>query len=32
MKTIKRYNVQMNAWECGYFIGTQFVIVKMERV
>ncbi len=28
----KRYNIQMNCWEIGYFQGTRFVIVKLEKI
>lgn len=27
----KRYNIQSNIWEVGYYQGTRFVIVKMVK-
>ena len=28
----KRYNLQLNAWEVGYYQGTRFVVVKLEKI
>ena len=27
----KRYNVELNAWEIGYYQGTRFYIVKIVK-
>lgn len=27
----KRYNVQTSTWEVGYWIGTRFYVVAMEK-
>jgi hypothetical protein len=27
MTTVKRWNVDINAWEIGYWVGTRFYIV-----
>lgn len=32
MRMIKRYNVELNAWEIGYWHGSQFRIVQIIRV
>lgn len=29
---IKRYNVSSNLWEIGYYQGTRFVIVRVEKM
>lgn len=28
----KRYNLQLNAWEYGYYVGTRFYITKIEKI
>jgi len=28
----KRYNLQLNAWEYGYYVGTRFYITKLEKI
>ena len=32
MRLIKRYNVQLNAWEIGYYMQTVFVIIDVVPV
>lgn len=27
-KTVKRYNIENNTWEIGYYIGSRFYIVS----
>lgn len=29
---IKRYNIQLNCWELGYYNKSQFIIVKLEKL
>jgi hypothetical protein len=32
MRMIKRYNLELNAWEIGFYRGTTFVIIDIVRV
>jgi len=29
-KLTKRYNIELNMWEVGYYVGTSFYIIRYE--
>jgi len=31
MKFVRRYNIDLCAWELGYYVSSRFYIVKVER-
>lgn len=28
---VKRYNLQLNAWEIGYYNGSRFIVVNLVK-